>query len=87
MGNISQSSKRRAEKEFDVYFNYEQKQNNMNETEKTRVKKRDDDFMVWYDLFGILAWKFKPTESGDMFLDSEQVYKELKDKFRLIKIK
>lgn len=25
MGNISQSSKRRAGKEFDAYFNYEQK--------------------------------------------------------------
>ena len=29
MGNLSQSSKRRAEKEFDVYFNHEQKQNKM----------------------------------------------------------
>lgn len=41
------------------------------------------EFEVWDDLFGILAWKFKPTKSGDMFLDGEAVYNELKDKFEL----
>ena len=82
MGNISQSSKRSALKGFDVYFQHEKK---MNETERTPVNKRDDDFMIWYDLFGILAWKFKPTKSGDMFLDGEKVYNELKDKFKLTK--
>lgn len=43
----------------------------------------EDDFMVWDDLFGILAWKFKPTKSGDMYLDGEAVYNELKEKFYL----
>ena len=41
------------------------------------------EFKVWYDLFGILAWKFQPTKSGDMFLDSEKVFAELKEKFEL----
>ena len=41
------------------------------------------EFKVWDDLFGILAWKFKPTKSGDMYLDGEAVYNELKEKFDL----
>ena len=41
------------------------------------------EFKVWYDLFGILAWKFQPTKSGDMFLDTEKVFEELKEKFEL----
>lgn len=41
------------------------------------------EFKVWDDLFGILAWKFKPTKSGDMYLDGEAVYNELKNKFEL----
>jgi len=40
-------------------------------------------YMVWDDLFGILAWKFKQTKSGDMYLEGEKVYNELKDKFDL----
>tara|TARA_R110001592_G_scaffold1669_1_gene9896 strand:+ start:514 stop:807 length:294 start_codon:yes stop_codon:yes gene_type:complete len=39
--------------------------------------------MVWDELFGILAWKFKQTKSGDMYLDGEKVYNELKEKFEL----
>ena len=41
------------------------------------------EFKIWDDLFGILAWKFQPTKSGDMYLDGEAVYNELKDKFYL----
>ena len=41
------------------------------------------EFKVWDDLFGILAWKFQPTKSGDMYLDGEAVYNELKEKFDL----
>ena len=41
------------------------------------------EFKVWDDLFGILALKFKPTKSGDMYLDGETVYNELKEKFDL----
>ena len=36
--------------------------------------------MVWDELFGILAWKFKQTKSGDMYLDGEKVYNDLKEK-------
>lgn len=43
------------------------------------------EFKVWDDLFAILAWKFKPTKSGDMYLDGESVYNELKGKFDLRK--
>lgn len=62
----------------------EQKLNN----EPNSVLHKDDvsssaEFKVWDDLLGILAWKFKPTKSGDMFLDGEAVYKELKEKFDL----
>lgn len=46
-----------------------------------RVKHKK--YMVWDDLFGILAWKFKQTKSGDMYLDGEKVYNELKEKFEL----
>lgn len=41
------------------------------------------EFKVWDDLFGILAWKFQPTKSGDMYLDAEKVFDELKEKFEL----
>jgi hypothetical protein len=41
------------------------------------------DFKVWDELFGILAWKFQPTKSGDRFLDAEKVFEELKSKFKL----
>jgi len=41
------------------------------------------EFKVWDDLFGALAWKFKPTKSGDMLIDAEEAYNELKDKFEL----
>ena len=40
-------------------------------------------FKVWDELFGVLAWKFTPTKSGDMMIDAERVYNELKDKFEL----
>ena len=46
----------------------------------------EEDFKIWDDLFGILAWKFKPTKSGDMYLDGEKVYEELKSKFKLKRI-
>jgi 2'-5' RNA ligase len=45
----------------------------------------DDDFKSWDELFGILAWKFKPTENGDLFLDGEKTYNELRKKFTLKK--
>ena len=41
------------------------------------------EFKIWDDLFGILAWKYILTKSGDMYLDGEEVYNELKDKFEL----
>ena len=41
------------------------------------------EFKVWDDLFGTLAWKFKPTKSGDMMIDAEEVYNDLKDNFEL----
>jgi hypothetical protein len=41
------------------------------------------EFKSWDDLFGILAWKFQQTKSGDMYLDGEAVYNELKEKFDL----
>ena len=51
-----------------------------------KTKKIEEDFKIWDDLFGILAWKFKPTKSGDMYLDGEKVYEELKSKFKLKRI-
>jgi hypothetical protein len=41
------------------------------------------EFKVWDELFGILAWKYILTKSGDMYLDGEEVYNELKNKFEL----
>ena len=55
----------------------------------THVNKQEtleEDFKIWDDLFGILAWKFKPTKGGDMYLDGEKVYEELKSKFKLKRI-
>jgi hypothetical protein len=43
----------------------------------------NEDIKIWDDLFGILAWKFIPTKSGDMMIDAEEVYNELKNKFEL----
>lgn len=60
---------------------------NLNEAEKSTLQQGDvsssAEFRTWDDLFGILAWKFHPTKNGDMFLDAEKVYGELKDKFEL----
>ena len=53
--------------------------------EEPKQETLEDDFMVWDELFEILAWKFKPTKSGDMFLDAEKVFEELKSKFQLKK--
>jgi 2'-5' RNA ligase len=44
-----------------------------------------EDFKVWDELFGILDWKFKSTKNGDMSLDGESTYNELKNKFHLKK--
>ena len=41
------------------------------------------EFKLWDELFGILAWKYILTKSGDMYLDGEEVYNELKNKFEL----
>ena len=46
-------------------------------------QEQDNDFLVWDKLFAKLAWKFKPTKSGDMFIDAEAVYEELKNEFNL----
>jgi hypothetical protein len=46
-------------------------------------QEQNTEFKVWDDLFGILAWKFMPTKTGDMMIDAEEVYNELKDKFEL----
>ena len=43
------------------------------------------DFKTWDELFGKLAWKYKPTKSGDMYLDGEETYKELSKDFTLTK--
>jgi hypothetical protein len=42
-----------------------------------------ENFLVWDKLFSKLAWKFQQTKSGDMFIDSEAVYNELKNEFDL----
>ena len=62
--------------------------NKNSKAEETKVLNIADvsssaEFKVWDDLFGILAWKFKPSKSGDMHLDGEAVYNELKEKFDL----
>jgi len=46
-------------------------------------QKQDNDFLVWDKLFAKLAWRFKPMKSGDMFIDAEAVYEELKNEFNL----
>lgn len=63
-------------------------ENEKSKVEETKALNISDvsssaEFKVWDDLFGILAWKFKPTKSGDMYLDGEAVYNELKEKFDL----
>jgi predicted RNase H-like nuclease (RuvC/YqgF family) len=50
---------------------------------KLKQQEQDNDFLVWDKLFAKLAWKFKPTKSGDMFIDAEAVYEELKNEFNL----
>ena len=41
------------------------------------------DFSNWDDVFGILAWAFKQTPSGEMSLDSEAAYKQLNKIFEI----
>ena len=57
-------------------------QDRINELTLTDVR-CSTEFKVWDDLFGILYWKFRPTKSGDMMIDAEVVYNELKDKYEL----
>lgn len=45
----------------------------------------DNDFKVWEELFAKLAWKFTPTESGDMMIDSEQAFNEFRDQYLISK--
>ena len=52
-------------------------------TEKQTQQIQDNNFLVWDKLFSKLAWKFQQTKSGDMFIDSEVVYNELKNEFDL----
>ena len=52
----------------------------------SELKTAHEKYMVWDNLFGILAWKFKPTESGDMFLDGKKAYNELSKKYLLIEL-
>jgi hypothetical protein len=47
------------------------------------TEQQNDNFLVWDKLFSILAWKFIPTKSGDMMINAEDVYNELKDEFNL----
>ena len=47
------------------------------------VVSNSNELEVWDELFSKLAWKFIPTKSGDMMIDAEEVYNELKDKFEL----
>ena len=53
------------------------------EKQQEQEQTQDDNFLVWDKLFAKLAWKFKPTKSGDMFIDAEAVYEELKNEFNL----
>ena len=50
---------------------------------KNFTEEQKQEFKAWDELFGVLAWKFTPTKSGDMMIDAERVYNELKDKFEL----
>jgi len=52
-------------------------------TIKQQEQTQDNNFLVWDKLFAKLAWKFKPTKSGDMLIDAEAVYEELKNEFIL----
>ena len=54
-------------------------------TDPNLNKEEYEKYMVWDDLFGILAWKFKITRTGDFYLEGE-VYNELKKKFELKRI-
>lgn len=38
---------------------------------------------IWDDVLGFLAWKFEPTQSGDMLIDSDEVIPELKKKYTI----
>jgi hypothetical protein len=49
----------------------------------SKQQKQDNDFLVWDKLFAKLAGRFKPMKSGDMFIDAEAVYEELKNEFNL----
>ena len=53
------------------------------EQKQNEQQAQDNDFLVWDKLFSKLAWKFKQTKSGDMFIDAETVYNELKNEFNL----
>jgi len=55
------------------------------ETEKSEDSKLTTDFKAWDELFGKLAWKYKPMKSGEMWLDGEETYKELSKEFHLKK--
>jgi hypothetical protein len=50
---------------------------------KQQEQTQDNNFLVWDKLFAKLAWRFKPMKSGDMFIDAEAVYEELKNEFNL----
>jgi hypothetical protein len=57
--------------------------NTEKQQEQEQEQTQDNNFLVWDKLFAKLAWKFKPTKSGDMLIDVEAVYEELKNEFNL----
>jgi hypothetical protein len=40
----------------------------------------ENNFKDWDELFGILAWKFTPTKSGDISIDAEKSIQRVKRK-------
>jgi hypothetical protein len=66
------------------YYNETFKQSNSPEIPtSSNQQTQDNNFLVWDKLFAKLAWRFKPMKSGDMFIDAEAVYEELKNEFNL----
>ena len=53
------------------------------EKQQEQEQTQDDNFLVWDKLFAKLAWKFQQTKSGDMFIDAQAAYEELKNEFNL----
>ncbi len=51
--------------------------------EKGNIEPLDEELLIWEEVFSILAWKIAIRPSGEVYINTDEVVKQLKEKFVL----